>query len=201
MREQYPEDEKKYNWLSILLDTYEIADNVNSQLLKDKEKQEVLIACSKGCSACCKNPSVPITEPELIGISWFASEIISGSIRPILKQQLRRHLSTTCCPFLVNDNCSIYPVRPLACRQFFVRNVPCKDNEDVSHTRPKDIIIPSKDGAKQVGMKLLEYFGYIKSSEKNKAFNSGFIFLKSKQMHDYDWNHIADTMDYFDQKT
>ncbi|WP_205231482.1 YkgJ family cysteine cluster protein [Azospira oryzae] len=201
MRDLYPEDEKKYKWLPTLLDAYEIADEVNSELLKDKAKNGVAIACSKGCNACCKRPSVPFTAPELMGISWFASEKLSGPIRSVVKQQLRAHESTTRCPFLVEEGCSIYPVRPLACRQFFMAGMPCRDGEEIMESRPQDIVIPSKDGGRQVAMKLLEHFGITKPSEKLKAFNSGFIVVNSKQMHEYDWNLIADTMDIFDQET
>lgn len=201
MRDRYPEDEKKYKWLPTLLDAYEIADEVNSELLKDKAKKGITIACSKGCHACCKRPSVPFTAPELMAISWFASEKLSGSIRSVVKQQLIAHETTTRCPFLVEGACSIYPVRPLACRQFFMAGTPCQDGEEVMESRPHDMVIPTKDGTHRVAMKFLEPFGITKPSEKLKAFNNGFIVSNSKQMHEYDWNRIADTMDVFDQET
>ncbi|MBU2591638.1 MAG: YkgJ family cysteine cluster protein, partial [Nitrospinae bacterium] len=36
------------------------------------------------------------------------------------------------CPFLIDDNCTIYPVRPIICRTYFVESNPdeCKNNTD-----------------------------------------------------------------------
>jgi Fe-S-cluster containining protein len=201
VRHEFSDDEKKHKWLPTLLDAYAIADEVNTELLKERAQQGIRIACSKGCPSCCKRPSVPFTAPELMGISWFAAEKLAAPARALVKQQLRRHETTSLCPFLVNSDCSIYPVRPLACRQFFVAGAPCKDNEKVMESRPQDLVFTPREGAHQVAMKLLEHFGIKRHDEKVKAFNSGFIVANSKHLYAHDWNHIADSMDAADQKT
>lgn len=200
MRLEFPEDEKKYKWLSTLFNAYGIADEVNIDLFKDLAASGIYIACYKGCDSCCKQSSIPFTEPELLGISWFVSEKLSGPNRGLIKKQLRAHETTKRCPFLVDGVCSIYIVRPLACRQFFMAGKPCIDNVDAMNSRLNDIISPPKDGARKVAMKLLEYYDIFNPAEKVRAFNDGFILANSMQMHDCDWERLADQMDYFEHE-
>ena len=71
------------------------------------------VACSKGCSACCKmNVSISSLDAERIALK-------TGR-RPAKVSGTRKHaideFSGVPCPFLVNDACSVYEVRPFACR-------------------------------------------------------------------------------------
>jgi Fe-S-cluster containining protein len=78
------------------------------------EYRRGLVACGKGCSACCRMN---------VQISNLEAKQISQTIG---RQAAARHVSTVHspskfmgqpCPFLVDDSCSIYANRPLACRK------------------------------------------------------------------------------------
>ena len=194
-KNKFQSDKDKYRWLGTLLETYDISDELIVEHLKTINH----VACKNGCSNCCKNPTVPFTEPELMGISWFASEKLEGSTRERVKLRLYNHESTVECPFLLDNSCSIYEVRPLVCRQFYVQNEACGEEEDILSSRPDDIISPTRAIAKASSMKLLEHWNYKSKIEKERAFESGVMFQKARNMHEYDWTQIAKTMEIFEK--
>jgi Fe-S-cluster containining protein len=194
-----PQAEAKYQWLKTILDTFYISDALVVDHLARVSKKGVKPACHRGCDACCRKPTVPFTAPELKAISWYASEVLEGEVRQNVKQRLRSHEETLECPFLVDHACSIYPVRPLICRQFMVKSKPCIVDEDIATDRPDDIIPLPRDSVIQpVAMRLLDAFDIKSTAKKQRAFASGFIAANARYMHEYDWNNIARTMDQFD---
>ena len=70
--------------------------------------------CVKGCSHCCFQ-AVPITNIEA---GYIAENIKTPHVE--LKKSIRRDVMAfsdkTPCPFLTNDECTIYEDRPLTCR-------------------------------------------------------------------------------------
>ncbi len=74
------------------------------------------IACSEGCSDCCKmNVSISVIEAERLS---------AISRKPMAKvKHPERHpddkFSGISCPFLVENMCSVYEVRPYACRAHY----------------------------------------------------------------------------------
>lgn len=172
-REVYELAERENEWLSTLLDAYAICDKGMKTEITMLERRRGRVACQKGRHACCLRESVPVTQLELQGISWCISEDLRGPRRDTIKGQLRSHKERTACPFLVEGDCAIYPVRPLACRQFFVFGKPCEAGEDILKTRPGDIAARGKNVGKQVAMRFLENYGYKRKSEKVAAFRAG----------------------------
>lgn len=83
-------------------------------------------ACVEGCSACC-HQAITITEPEaaLIGKTIGRApalvppvtrdQFMSGEIRDRRLEEVKQYTGKPC-PFLVNDRCSVYAVRPVICR-------------------------------------------------------------------------------------
>jgi Fe-S-cluster containining protein len=71
------------------------------------------IACTNGCSHCCHH-GVEISSLEATSISNFSGR----AARPIQKTIMRKDdpYRGSPCPFLVQDSCSVYEVRPLVCR-------------------------------------------------------------------------------------
>lgn len=193
MRNRF-DDEKKYKWLTSLLDAYALADEGVASTVKHAEAAGTPIACSKGCDACCRNPDVPITQPELQGISWFASERLTGPLREVVKSRLLNHAATIECPFLVNGACAIYEARPLACRQFLVKNKQCSIDEEIWETRREDITYPARSSTQKVAIELLTFWDFPNRKAKLDAFASGFIPKAARSMHEYDWALIASTM-------
>lgn len=197
-RESYPDAEEQYQWLGLLLDTYHLSDQLVADNLGLLGKNGVHIACGEGCSNCCRKPTVPVTELEIRGLSWFASEMLGGEIRQTVKQRLQSHRETAECPFLVNDVCSVYPVRPVICRQFYVKNTVCGEEEDILLSRPEDIVLPNPSMARATSMKLLEFFGIHSRLKKERAFKSGFVPQNTRPMHEHELSAIAETMEMFD---
>jgi len=96
------------------------------------------LTCARGCSWCCRLP-VRATPPEAMLAAAYLSGRLSTGETAALKMRVeawldwsRRELSrpevwgfgrpaapfyeTPTCPFLTDDLCSIYPVRPMGCR-------------------------------------------------------------------------------------
>ncbi len=85
--------------------------------------------CRDGCTACCTEYGVP-------------------SRTPVEDQRIRRYLvqqgrplgvaTGTCCPYVGEKGCTIYPVRPLICRLYGVSaNYRCKKG-----LRPAEVLHP-----------------------------------------------------------
>lgn len=111
-RQRFPAEEK-YEWLAPALDAYALHTDGLQKELATGAAAERGVACHRGCSNCCKNATVHVQEVELRVISWFVNECASPELRARLQPRLRNHASTSECPFLLDDECSIHSVRPL----------------------------------------------------------------------------------------
>lgn len=88
-----------------------------------------LTPCEKGCSDCCYQ-AVPIPEHEARMLAEFTGRALNPAARQpntlehILDLQLnqpqRLLQNPTPCPFLVDNKCSVYAVRPVQCRSHHV---------------------------------------------------------------------------------
>ena len=84
-------------------------------------------ACAPGCAWCCRQ-RVGVAVPEIARIVDYLHEHMSAGERENLVMRINEHCrsgtshqrsqSGLPCPLLVNDRCSVYPVRPLTCRGF-----------------------------------------------------------------------------------
>jgi Fe-S-cluster containining protein len=126
-----------------------------------KEQDKISIACKKGCDYCCRL-KVVATEPELVIIRDYLLDTGSEAFLEVTRESLRQFCLRTgrCktrqenlsikCGFLKEGNCSIYDVRPLACRAWNSIDVEtCKQylktsEEEISasicHYAPYDVI-------------------------------------------------------------
>jgi hypothetical protein len=84
--------------------------------------------CCAGCTACCYLHVVALP-PELLAIARHIERGFSVEAREALRQRMKLHIDATQgldgirrrqlrlpCPLLVEDRCSVYPVRPISCR-------------------------------------------------------------------------------------
>jgi Fe-S-cluster containining protein len=103
---------------------YQKIDTQYNEILKDAQ-----ISCKRGCAHCC-HLNVDLTKPEAEYIISYCEENNIEIDKAKFKAQLNltqdnRHLSKdSACPFLKNNECSIYEARPIACRTYFVMNAP-----------------------------------------------------------------------------
>lgn len=92
-------------------------------------EDSVKVSCKKGCSFCC-HINVTISEWEAEYIAQYCRSNRISISASYLKQQLTvrqsdiAYTSFSACIFLKNNLCSIYPVRPAACRNYQVFSDP-----------------------------------------------------------------------------
>ncbi len=191
----------KLPWLGLLLDAYEIIDRgVRTAIQREVKKHGRKLACKKGCSNCCKtHKDIPVYPSELVGIYWYAIEKITQPIRQPLKKQLAFHKKPEC-PFLVNGDCSIYPLRPVACRQFNVFTKECEKKEDPYHTRRGDVLSPIKDYTEKAFYVMLPFYGIINEKDKKLAIKNNLIHAHAQNLHSINWKLLSKRMDDFDAK-
>lgn len=202
-RLSFSSDEKVHPWLSMLLNAYYMVDKgVLSGIEHEQKKRDKKLACGKGCSNCCMtHKDIPVYPLELVGISWYASEKISGAERELLKKQLKNHKGNDPCPFIVKGACMVHPVRPIACRQFNVFGNPCKEGEDPYYTRREDVMPPVKKHVDRAFFIMLPFYGVEKKSEQIKVIDSGSMHKMARKMQDCNWTSLAEKMNDFDKKS
>ena len=88
------------------------------------------IACRSGCTYCCTFP-VAASAPEVLAIAHFVGERFDEGRRAALDRRVEANIAATDgldmdrrdrirpdCPFLEGGRCSVYEVRPIACRGY-----------------------------------------------------------------------------------
>ena len=74
------------------------------------------VPCSKGCAGCCKM-NVSITSIEAQRLAEVSGRTMVDVRSPVTHSEAK--FSSIPCPFLVDEVCSVYEVRPYACRAHF----------------------------------------------------------------------------------
>lgn len=198
-RLSFPEDEKKFEWLPMLLDAYAIADTGVELAIREHEAQHgVKLACRKGCDSCCRSQAdVPLYPLEQVGIYWYVTEKIAGIERATLKDRLIFFTKGRPCPFLIDGACSIRPMRPVSCRQFNVFGKPCAPGEDPYFTRRHDVLTPFREFTVRAFSAMLPFYGIEKATgeEVDRIINDEVRNLKS-----VDWKKLYRIMEDFEAK-
>jgi Fe-S-cluster containining protein len=118
------------------LSTIELARKINE--LTDRSIGQVhaachdghRVACRSGCTYCCMFP-VAASAPEVLAIAAFVRERFQEERQAALDRRVEANISATegmgmsqrdrvrlDCPFLEAGECSVYEVRPIACRGY-----------------------------------------------------------------------------------
>ena len=94
---------------------------ITQKIEKFFENQKPYIFCHKGCAKCCKNAEFPYKKIEfdllMEGFKTLPQDkqnIIRENVRKIKEQNLKKYI----CPFLIDDECSVYDFRGVICRSF-----------------------------------------------------------------------------------
>lgn len=198
-RLQFPEAEARLPWLPLLLDAYAIADTGVAVGIRSAEKEQGLtLACTRECDVCCGQKDIPVYPHELVGIYWFATEVLASSGREQVKKQLAEHGAGSSCPFLVDRSCSIHPLRPLSCRQFNVFNAPCTPDEDPYYSRRKNVFEPREDYRDRVFAAVLAFYGAPKGADTQKAVRQ--VRAQILNLQTYEWKKLLAKMEDFEKR-
>ncbi|MBF0622768.1 MAG: YkgJ family cysteine cluster protein [Magnetococcales bacterium] len=168
----------------------DIAQGLEEQI----ERRNNPLACQSGCAVCCQNRAIAILSSEIEAISWYVVNRVDGAAKERLIERLKVQHNSRICPFVIDDVCQIYPVRPLACRAVHIFGEPCMAGEDVLAKRPGDVWYPGIDTAKAVSMEVLSWYGIDDPEEKVKAFEAEFLIEKTGSMQDHDWGVLVALM-------
>ncbi|WP_297526756.1 YkgJ family cysteine cluster protein [Thiohalobacter sp.] len=194
-RPSFPEHERRLPWLGPLLDACCIADSGVAEGIRRETDRGRRLACRKGCAHCCRShETVPVYPLELMGIAWYVTEIIEGPLRGRLHDRLAHHRDLPGCPFLVDDSCSIYPLRPMACRLLNVFDRACAPGEDVFYSRHGDLLTPLPDYREATEYEMLPFYGFCEADERREALRSGRLHQLARVLRDLDWASLAKRM-------
>jgi len=133
---------------SCTFDSYKRYDDLMARIY---ESVSLKIDCRAGCSYCCYF-KVEVKAHELFSIMRYLKDSASqddiarflrsaeSNSQEIWKLSREEHFGTNLeCPFLIENRCRIYPVRPYACRNFHATN---RYNCILSYENPSDLSIP-----------------------------------------------------------
>jgi hypothetical protein len=200
-RVRFPDEEGKFPWLSMLLDAYAIIDEGVAVAVREEEDDaNAKLACRKGCDNCCRTQrDIPLYPLEIIGISWFVTEQLTGPLRATLMEQLSAHSEEDPCPFLIHGSCSIHLLRPIACRQFNVFHETCDVGEDPFFTRREDVLTPKREYTHRAFSVMLPFYGApdaaVKAGTVENVIRTQVLNLQS-----FDWKELVKVMVEFDSK-
>lgn len=199
-RVSFPEAEVKFTWLKLLLDAYSVVDEgVDKALEEQGTTKNRSLACRKGCANCCRiHAAVPVYPLEMAGMAWYCTEQVNGPEREVLIGQLDAFQEGMPCPFLVEDDCAIHLVRPMACRQFNVFDKPCEENEDPFYTRRDDVLTPMEEYTNAAFWVTLPFYGLNDERDKEIAIKERHIHRQVRVLQQCSWKELAKKMRSFD---
>lgn len=194
-RLRFPEDEQRIPWLTLLLDAYAIADTGVAIAIRETEKKrKKKLACGKACGACCVHQKdLPLYPHEIVGIYWYASEKLAGPMREALKGRLSPGAMIKGCPFLIENSCSIHPMRPVGCRQFNVFTTPCAPGEDPYFTRREDVLEPIQEYLDRVFAAVLPFYNLQTEGDATRAIST--VRAQIMNLLSFDWSKLAGLME------
>ncbi|MCW7754216.1 YkgJ family cysteine cluster protein [Desulfobotulus sp. H1] len=196
----FPVSEANHSWLPMLLDAFYIADQGVAAAIHREETKGKKLACSMGCASCCiTHRSIPVYPIELVGISWYATEVMPNPLREKLAKKLLSYQPGDPCAFLVETICSIHPMRPLACRHFNVFSTPCAEGEDAFYTRRKDVMVPMQDYMDEAFFHMLPFYGITKAGDRRKIIKKRLQHDAAKELQSLKWAELVRTMTVHDQ--
>ena len=112
------------NNIETIKEVYKAIDNFFNTA-PDENKKE--IQCKAGCTACCFI-DVDVSADEAAAIVNYCNENAIEIDKEYLEKQAavgrKKYSELSRCVFLKDDLCSIYPVRPIACRKHWVKTDP-----------------------------------------------------------------------------
>lgn len=158
---------------------------IDSKLRKFFEKQKPYIFCKKGCGLCCKNAQFPYSKIEIDylmigawGLDLETKKIIAKNLESIKKQksEFKGNMFKYDCPFLINNECSVYEYRGIICRSFGLLNVGANKNIKVPFCCFEGLNYSNvmEDGGNKISE---EKFKNLNEEKEPVAFHTNYEFL------------------------
>lgn len=118
---------QNFNASRRLLDQYhQFIQKLDTQLVTLNQLHKKDLQCRPGCSHCCKTDRTV----NLIEAQWLKNHF--DALDPLDKKSIINNLQDNSkCPLLINEQCMLYPFRPVLCRShglpllYFANNEPC----------------------------------------------------------------------------
>jgi hypothetical protein len=118
-----------------IIDLIEQSAALSEQLIATSAAHEAVV-CKAGCAWCCYPPFVSTTAAEVVCIAIYVRDTLEPSARSALIERLEQRSDSiksmppeqqkharVACALLVDNRCSVHPLRPLACRGWVSSNV------------------------------------------------------------------------------
>jgi Fe-S-cluster containining protein len=188
-------DEDEQPWLTILLDALHILDQgLAHEVSTEEQRRGARVGCHAGCTACCQS-DLRLRPIEVEGIAWYAATRLDEDTWQRVKAQLARPDGGVC-PFLLDGQCSVRPVRPLTCRTFFVFGEPCRVGERLFQLRSRDIFEHSDALYERMAVRLLddESFGLGDDEDRHAAYHAGAMTSRRLRLLQVDWIATIDAL-------
>jgi hypothetical protein len=176
-------------WLGALLEAYAVLDAGIAEAVDAASRQP---ACQAGCHACCLQP-IPVSSLEVQGLRWFALTHLSG--RPARAVGAALLLPPAGpgagCPFLVDGACSVYALRPMACREYVVFGRACQPGERPDDTRPLDVLPLPRLAQRRAFAMLLPHYGVTGPEAVEAALRDRMVLKDTRILRGHDWSGLA----------
>jgi Fe-S-cluster containining protein len=189
-RVRFPEDEQRLAWLPMLLDAYALADTGIAIGIREEAKRSgKTLACGRGCGNCCiQQQDLPLYPHELVGIYWYVSEKINPAARDRIAGRIAEGAGGPACLFLIDNSCSIHPLRPFGCRQFNVFSAPCAPGEDPYYTRRDDVLTPLVDYMDRAFAAVLPFYNLKRHGDAASAVKR--VRSQIMNLRAFDWSRL-----------
>ena len=151
---------------------------LTQKLEKFFDNQAPYIFCKKGCSKCCENGEYPFSK-----LSDEKRKIVEENIRRIKKEKAEFNGETFsyACPFLINNECSVYEFRGIICRSFGLMSINDKGASKIPFCAFEGL---NYSNVLEPETKIISSEKYKKLGNVNEplAFNVSYKFLTSDEM-------------------
>ncbi len=179
--------------LAILRDALRILDEgLGQEVAAEEQRRGVRVGCHAGCTACCES-SVRVRTIEIEGIAWYAATQLDEDTWRRVAARLSRP-DDGVCPFLLDGQCSVRPLRPVACRSFFVFGEPCRSGERLYELRAGDVFDRSEALFERVVLRLLDDPSFEPAADEDPApaHRTGAFYRKARRLRQVDWVAAVD---------
>jgi hypothetical protein len=173
-------------WLTALIEAGSIIDRGVDRAVAASGR---VPACRSGCHACCSQP-IPVSTIEAQGVRWFALSHLVGDLARRVGEALMMQRQDPC-PFLADGVCAVYPLRPLACREYIVFNQPCRLGERPDQTRPHDVLPLARTAQLQAFTVLLPFYGVRDDTTRDAALQNRVVLRDTRVLQQLDWQGLG----------